>query len=259
VDATAAAVYEQFFVPAIFQPWGERVADAARLRPGDRVLDVACGTGVLARAVRRRVGPGGAVIGLDASDGMLAVAANVAPGIEWRQGSPEALPFDAGAFDVVVSQFGLMFFTDRRVALGEMVRVLRQRGRLAVAVWDSLDATPGYAALVALLEQLFGADVAGALHAPFALGDRRTLCSLLAGAGISSPAVTTLKGSARFPSIRSWIHTDVRGWSPLGRLLDDAQFDSLLAHAEKRLRSFVTASGTVVFDMSAHIVTATKA
>jgi ubiquinone/menaquinone biosynthesis C-methylase UbiE len=98
------------------------------------VLDVACGTGVVAREAARRVGPAGAVAGLDRNEGMLAVARRMAPGIAWRHGLAEALPFPDGAFDAVICQFGLMFFEDRGKALGEMWRALRPGGRLAVAV-----------------------------------------------------------------------------------------------------------------------------
>jgi ubiquinone/menaquinone biosynthesis C-methylase UbiE len=117
VTRSPAEVYEEFFLPALLQQWTSRVADAAGIQSGERVLDVACGTGVLARAVAERVGPSGAVIGVDINEGMLAVARRKAPAIAWKQGRAEALPLDSESFDAVVSQFGLMFFQDRRVAL----------------------------------------------------------------------------------------------------------------------------------------------
>jgi len=122
VTKSAAEVYEEFFVPALFQEWASRVTDAAGLRAGQRVLDVACGTGVLARAAAERVGPAGAVVGLDVNDGMLGVARRRAPQLEWRPGRAEALPFEDRSFDAVVSQFGLMFFEDRAAALAEAIR-----------------------------------------------------------------------------------------------------------------------------------------
>ena len=257
VTKSAAEVYEAFFLPALFAEWPPRVADAAGIRAGQRVLDVACGTGVLARAVAERVGPEGAVTGLDLNEGMLAVARRKAPAIAWRQGRAEALPFDDGSFDAVISQFGLMFFADRVAALREMRRVARPGGRLAVAVWDALDRSPGYAAMAELLRRLFGDEVAGALHAPFALGDRRALAALFAEAGMPGAAVATHVGTARFPSIASWVHTDVRGWT-LADALDDAQYAQLLAEAERDMRPFLAADCTVAFAAPAHIVTATK-
>src|SRR5690606_33009557 len=142
----AAEAFETHFVPALFAEWAPRVADAAGLQTGHRVLDVACGTGVLAREAARRVGPQGFVWGLDLDDGMLTVAGRRAPEIEWRQGTAESLPYADRSFDAVVSQFGLMFFPDRTKALREMQRVLRPGGRIGVAVWDSLENTPAYAA-----------------------------------------------------------------------------------------------------------------
>ena len=136
VSGHAAEVYETFFVPALFAPWAPRVADAALLAPGQKVLDVACGTGVLAREAALRVAPDGTVTGLDRNEGMLAVARRAAPGLDWRSGVAEALPFPDRAFDAVVSQFGLMFFDDRAAALREMWRVLRPGGRLVLV--DSL-------------------------------------------------------------------------------------------------------------------------
>ncbi|HEX9756314.1 MAG TPA: methyltransferase domain-containing protein [Nitrospiria bacterium] len=115
--------------------------EAANIKPGQRVLDVACGTGVLAREASLRVGSSGAVFGLDLNPGMLHIAERHAPSIKWRQGRAESLPFPDQSFDTVVSQFGLMFFTDRPQALREMFRVLTPGGHLGIAVWDSLDHT----------------------------------------------------------------------------------------------------------------------
>jgi ubiquinone/menaquinone biosynthesis C-methylase UbiE len=257
VTRNAAEVYEEFFLPALFQQWASRVADAAGIQAGQQVLDVACGTGALTCAVADRIVSGGSVVGLDVNEGMLAVAKRKAPAIEWRQGCAESLPFASESFDVVVSQFGLMFFEDRRAALQEMLRVLRPGGRMAVAVWDSLEHSPGYAAIADLLQRLFGGQVAAALQAPFVLGDVQVLRSLFAAAGIPDAQITTQEGTARFPSIQSWVYTDIKGWT-LADVLDDAQFDRLLTEAQRALRRFTIAEGTVVFSAPAHIVTATK-
>lgn len=256
VTGSAAEVYDQFFVPALFQEWAARVADAADVRPGQRVLDVACGTGVLARTLAERVGAAGSVVGLDLNEGMLSVARRSSR-IEWRQGRAEALGFDDGSFDAVVSQFGLMFFEGRRAAIVEMLRVVRAGGRVAVAVWDSLERSPGYAAVVALLERLFGREVADALRPPFALGDTSLLRSLFADAGAGEVSIRTVQGTARFPSLRSWMFTDVKGWT-LAETLDDSDFATLVAAAEVELRPFVRGDGAVAFPSPAHIVTVSK-
>ena len=257
VTASAAEVYEAFFLPALFQEWTERVAKAARVGPGQHVLDVACGTGVLARTLVEYVHPGGAVVGLDVNDGMLAVARKKAPEVVWIEGAAESLPFDDAGFDAVVCQFGLMFFADRPAALREMMRVLRPGGRLAVAVWDRLDRTPGYAAMTSLLQRLFGDDVAASLHAPYALGEIALLQSLFDKAGVADIAIATHVGTARFPSIQQWVYTDVKGWTASDQI-DDAGFDLLVAEAERELQRFVTPDGTVVFEAPAHIVSVAK-
>jgi SAM-dependent methyltransferase len=258
ITRSAAEVYEEFFVPALFREWPPRVLDAASVCPGQRVLDVACGTGVLAREAARRVGPGGSVTGLDCNEGMLDVARRLAPNIQWRIGAAESLAAESGAYDVVVSQFGLMFFDDRALALKEMWRVLRPEGRLAVAVWDALEHSSGYAAMVALLERLFGKRLADELRAPFALGDREALALLFSDADIPEAGISTQDGMARFPSLESWVRTDIKGWTLADRI-DDAQYETLLGEAREALAAFVQPDGAVAFPCPAHIASAAKA
>jgi ubiquinone/menaquinone biosynthesis C-methylase UbiE len=257
VIGSAAEVYEEFFVPALFGEWASRIADAAEVQLGQHVLDVACGTGVLARTIADRVGSVGTVVGLDVNEGMLAVAERKAPQIEWRQGSAKDLPFDANRFDAVVSQFGLMFFEDKAASLKEMVRVLRPGGRLAIAVWASLEHTPGYTAMVALLQRLFGEQAANGLRMPFSLGNVPELQSLFATAGMLDAKITTLPGTARFPSIQAWVYTEIKGWV-LADLLDDTQFELLLKEAEQALQPFINTQSMVSFNAPAHIVTFAK-
>lgn len=257
ISSNAAIIYEDFFVPAIFQEWAQRVMEAAKIKDNDSVLDVACGTGILARTIAKRLKPKGEVIGLDLNEGMLKVAAHKAPEIEWVLGPAEAINFDDERFDAVVSQFGLMFFTDRLKALKEMMRVLKDQGRLAVAVWDSLEHNPGYSALVDLLQRLFGDKVANLLRNPFALGEKRKLLQLFKEAGINSPLITTFQGMAHFPSVRSWVYTDVKGWT-MGEMINDQQLEELTSIAEKEFSSFVSSDGTVTISNPAHIITARK-
>jgi ubiquinone/menaquinone biosynthesis C-methylase UbiE len=259
-EIDAASAYEALFVPALFGDWAPIVAHAAEIKPGERVLDVACGSGILSREAASHVGATGRVAGVDPSPGMLSVAERLAPTVEWRRGTAESLPFPDQCFDAVVSQFGLMFFTDRLQALREMLRVLSPQGRLAVAVWDSLDRIPAYASEVALLERLAGQRAADALRAPFVLGDTKSLTSLFESAGFDSVKLTTRHGTARFPSIRTMVEADLRGWLPvMGVVLTEEQIQGVLAEAEDTLRAYVTSDGTVAFSIPAHIVTGRKA
>jgi SAM-dependent methyltransferase len=251
----AARAYEALFVPSLFQQWAPIVADAAKIESGDRVLDIACGTGILAREAARRTGRSGHVAGLDANAGMLAVARDLAPGIEWQDGAAEALPFPDHSFDVVVCQFGLMFFSDRDKAIREMLRVMVSSGRCAVAVWDAVERAPAFAALVHLLDEVAGKPAGDALRAPFALGDKQVLATLFEGAGASSVNLTDCDGAARFPNIREFVEAEVRGWLPvMGVVLPEPQINHILAEAERILARYVTADG-FSFGISAHLAT----
>lgn len=255
----AAKAYEALMVPALFGQWSSKVADAAQIRQGQRVLDVACGTGVLAREAAERTGPSGFVAGLDPDPGMLQVARQIAPAVEWRQGVAESLPFPDQAFDAVVSQFGFMFFSDRREALRQALRVLAPGGCLTVAVWDALDKLSAYLAEVTLLERLAGRQAADALRAPFSLGDRQALVAQFEEAGVAAVEAKTDQGSARFPSARVMVEADLRGWLPvMGVVLPEEQIARILEQAKRGLGPYVTPRGTAEFPTSSHIVTGKK-
>jgi SAM-dependent methyltransferase len=253
-----AEVYDALFVPALFRQWGPIIAREARIGPGQRVIDVACGTGVLALAALECVGAEGAVTGLDPNADMLGVARRKSNRIQWRDGRAEALPFPDETFDAAVSQFGLMFFPEPAKGLREMMRVLKPGGRLAVAVCDKLTHSPGYDAFATLLERLFGDHIANAFRAPFVLGDAERLRSLCARAGIKGAKVKQLQGKVHFASIASLVSTERACVWTLGGLLDDTQFNRLMTEAEEVLQGFTEADGSVVFDMPALIIIATK-
>ncbi|MEM8787840.1 MAG: methyltransferase domain-containing protein [Pseudomonadota bacterium] len=246
LSRSAADVYQDFFVPALFGEWGERVCAQAGVAPSHRVLDVACGTGVAARAAAGIVDATGLVTGVDRNAAMLAVAQRASPALAWQTARAEALPFGDAAFDAVLCQFGLMFFDDRAAGLREMARVLRPGGRLALAVWADVAVSPGYRAMVDLLEDLFGADTAAALRAPFAIGTPAALMAEFAQAGLAPPKITAQTGRARFASIRDWVHTDIKGWTLADRI-DAAQYAHLQAEAAVRLAHLADDQGRVSF------------
>ena len=239
-EIAAAEAYEGLHVPALFGQWPPLVLEKARVQRGQRVLDVACGTGILARHALTLVGATGWVAGLDAGPGMLAVANRLAPAIDWRGGAAESLPFDDASYDAVVSQFGLMFFQDRHEALREMLRVLVPDGRMAVAVWETLENWEAYPIEVELLERLAGSEAAEALRAPFVPGNSSELSALFEEAGVRSVEVTTHHGVARFPSIRVMVEADLRGWLPvMGVVLEEDLIET--RNALNRYRSRLAA------------------
>jgi ubiquinone/menaquinone biosynthesis C-methylase UbiE len=129
-------IYEQALVGPVFLPWAGPLLEDAQLSARDRVLDVACGTGVVARTAKERLGDTGSVVGVDINPAMLAVARRVAPDIDWREGDACALPLGENEkFDVIVCQQGLQFVPDRPEAVRQMRRALAAGGRVAVSAW----------------------------------------------------------------------------------------------------------------------------
>jgi ubiquinone/menaquinone biosynthesis C-methylase UbiE len=253
-----AEIYDAQFVPALFAQWGPVVVAAADVGENDRVLDVACGTGALTLAAAERVGRGGSVVGLDRNPEMLAVARRKSTEVEWMDGKAEALPLPDSSFDAVVSQFGFMFFDDKARALGEMMRVLRPGGMLAVAVCDAVERSPGYAAFARLLDELFGTRVGDSFRAPFALGDPDQLHALCREAGIPDATVTRHHRDVCFESIDALVSTERACVWTLGGVLNDEEFARLLDESKTALRPFLVAGQGIRFDMPSLITTARK-
>lgn len=182
----AAWSYEQEIAP-LLALWTDELLDEARIAPAMRVLDVACGTGTVARRAAHRVGKAGAVAGVDFNPAMLAVAQVLAEQadltIEWREAEAAALPFGDESFDLVTCQQGLQFFGDRSAALAEMARVLRPGGRIALAIWRSPCYSPGVDRMLQVFERYVGAEATAGARAPFQLGDAAEIRRLLATAG----------------------------------------------------------------------------
>jgi ubiquinone/menaquinone biosynthesis C-methylase UbiE len=225
---SVAEVYERYMVPAAFALWAADLLALLALPSGSRVLDVACGTGIVARLAAPQTGATGVVIGLDLHGGMLAVARAQAPTGVWVQGSATAFPCATAAFDVVVCQQGVQFFPDRLAALREMARVLRPGGRIALVVWGALADNPGHAALEQGLAQHLGPAVAAVLHTSFSLGDAEALQRLLGQAGFRDVVLSHSVKMLRFASPEAFVWVWVRG-SVLGRAGVEVHDDVLTA------------------------------
>jgi ubiquinone/menaquinone biosynthesis C-methylase UbiE len=198
--------YERFFVPTIGEPLAHDLICLAALRPGERVLDVACGTGSVARLAAQQVGPNGTIAGLDANPGMLAVARSVTPedmSIEWYQSSAEDMPLPDEAFDVVLCQLGLQFMPDKLAALREMRRVLVPGGRLILNVPGPTAKT--FAVLVKAMEQHIGPQAAGFVTQVFSLHDTSEIQKLLGDANFRNIAIQADQKTLTLPPPKEFL------------------------------------------------------
>src|SRR5919108_725730 len=256
----AAENYERYFVPTIGMAFATALLDAAALHRGERVLDIACGTGVVTRLAADRVGPDGALAGLDINPAMLAVGRSLSTSdaaIEWYEANAESLPLDEGSFDAVLSSLGLQFVPDKMLALREMRRVLAPDGRVAVA---TVGPTPP---LFAILEQALArhvnSEAAGFMRMVFSLYEPRELEQLTGGAGFrdvevrSKPLTIPLPRPAEF--LWQYVHS-----TPLAAAvaqIDDAGRSALERDVVAGWQSFVK-DGDLVFDANAVLTTARK-
>jgi ubiquinone/menaquinone biosynthesis C-methylase UbiE len=251
-------------VPAVFGAWAPVLVDLAQPRSGHRVVDVACGTGIVARIAAMRVGPTGAVVGIDLNTGMLSVARSVASTeprsggpLQWQEASADKLPLADGSFDIVYCQLGLQFFADRAAALREMRRVLDTEGRLALMVWCGIHESPGFAAMAEALQRHVGQAAADIMHAPFGLSDADELEALVRAAGFQNVAIEQRRGMVRFPSVERFVLSYIAG-SPLAGPVsqaDDAARDALLTDVRNALGKF-TSNDELAFPIAAHLLSA---
>ena len=256
LTGTAPEVYAEHLVPAIFGPWAPIVVDTAQLRARQSVLDVACGTGVVATAAAERVGAAGSVTGLDSNPGMLAVAsARADREVRWQEGDAQALPYPDRSFDRVICQLGLQYFPDRPVAVREMHRVLRPGGRVVVLVWRDLSHSPGFTALADALAAHVGPEAAAVMRAPFVFGDDAApLASLLDGAGFTDVEVHAMSGTVRFGSIPMFVGYQCAG-SPLAAHVN-LRDEALLARIAEQVAAALgapVADEPVEFPIEAHV------
>ena len=211
--------YQRYFVPTIGGPFAQDLIAEAALHAGERVLDVACGTGVVARLAVERVGPGGSVAALDLNPAMLSVARSIACGgaIRFYETSAESIPLPHDAFDVVLCQLGLQFVNDKSAALREMRRVLAPDGRVVVS-------TPPPNAFFDVLDHAFarhvGADAAGFVRMVFSLDDPATIERLFREAGFHDVTVRTYTRPLRLPAAREFLWQYVH-CTPLAGLLSN--------------------------------------
>jgi ubiquinone/menaquinone biosynthesis C-methylase UbiE len=255
LSAAAAELYESQFVPALFAEWAPRLIDVAGVRPGQSVLDVACGTGIVARTLAETQRGRSRVVGLDLNEAMLQVARRVRPDLEWRQGDAAHLPFPDGAFDVALCQMAFMFFPDRAQVLREMARVVVAGGTIGLSVPSGLSDQPAYAPFVELAARHAGPDATGLLSTYFASGDLEELRALVEGAGLTITATRSYQGTVRCPSIDAFVAIEVES-TPLRERIDDAVYARIREGARELLRPFTTADGAAAIPLAGHVLAA---
>jgi ubiquinone/menaquinone biosynthesis C-methylase UbiE len=203
----AAELYERYVVPYLLGPWAPELVELAALRPGERVLDLACGTGVVARLAAAKVGTTGHVTGLDLNAGMLAVARSLPPlpgtSITWVEGSAVALDLPDAAFDVIVCQQGFQFFPDQPAALREMHRVLVPGGRVLLSVWKS--AGPYNTAVGEALERHVDAETATRYRAAWVVPVAEEFHRLLVNAGFHAVQIRSSVMTIRLPPVEAFV------------------------------------------------------
>ena len=252
------ANYERFFVPAIGAPLATDLLRFAALRPGERVLDVACGTGVVARLASQQVGDTGTVTGLDVNPGMLAVARAATPPdipIEWQEASAEAMPLPDASFDVGLCQMGLQFIPDKKAALREMRRVLVRGGRLAL---NMPGPTPRlFMILGKALARHIGAEAAGFVNHVFSLHDPAEIQNLAGGAGFHDVYVQSDTKPLRLPAPEEFLWQYLHSTPLAGPLaqVDDERRDSLERDVLAKWQDFVE-DGTLVLHLRIVVATA---
>ena len=255
----ASAPYERVMVPAVFRPWAKDLLDTVALPAGTRVLDVACGTGIVARLAASQVGPTGRVVGLDTNEAMLAVArAQPQPTgaqVEWQQGDATSLPFPDAEFGTVLCQQGLQYMPDRPAALREMKRVLASGGRLGFSVFSQSIA---YQIFERTAAQFVGEKAAAIMREAFALADLGELSELLSTAEFSTVEMHTKTLPARFASARDFIDYQLGGrLATAVSTLNDETRTALVAALRKAFEPYVDSDG-FAFPMQAHVVLARR-
>ena len=264
LSGSAPEAYERYIVQAFMTGWTHALLEAAAITRETRVLDVACGTGVVTRQAAHRVAAGGHVVGVDLNAGMLVTARTLpqpsdAASIEWREGNATALPFPDATFDVVLCQQGLQFFPDKPGALRDMRRVLVPTGRLVLSVWRGFSHCPWQRAVAEALERHVSAEAAASIRAPFTLGDAAALRTLLTGAGFRTVHIRIESQMIRHASLEAFVPGYLSATPVAGVIatLEEPTRATILLEAQTLLHAYVDDDGLAV-PIEAHVVVAEK-
>jgi ubiquinone/menaquinone biosynthesis C-methylase UbiE len=252
--------YERYFVPDIGEPFAKRIVAAATLRQGERVLDVACGTGVAARLAAEATGSPGLIAGIDLNPAMVDVArATGAQGSEiaWHEGAAENLPFDDESFDVVVSSLGFQFFTDKVAAIREMRRVLTPGGRISIGTTGPMPAL--FQVIDAVIGTHLGPEASRFIETVFSFHDPVGMESMLGEAGFIDADVEFGPIPLRLapPADFVWQYVNSTPLAALAAHMDEAERVALEQEVSQRCEPF-TDHGSLIMEPQALVATARR-
>ncbi len=245
-NGTGPENYEKFFVPAIGGPLAKDLIASACLQPGERILDVACGTGVVTRLAANEVGQQGTAAGLDVNPDMLSVARAVTPNefaIDWYESSAEAMPLPDASFDVVLCQMGLQFIPNKRKALEEIRRIVRPGGRVVLNLPGPTPAL--FATLGEALAKQFDLKCAGFVDVVFSLHDADELRGLMSDAGFTDVDIQKTNKTLRLPAPQDFLWQYIHS-TPLATFVtkaSEAQRDALQNDITACWQEFVVDGG----------------
>jgi SAM-dependent methyltransferase len=249
--------YEKHLVPRLFEQLAERVVALVGTEVGADGLDVACGTGAVAR---RLAAAGVRVTGVDLNADMLTMARSLAPDLTWVEGDAQALPFPSASFDLVTCQQGLQFIPDPAAALRSIHGVLRPGGRVAVALWRPLHTAPGFDKLTDALDRHIGPDAGDMLRGPFRLGDPGPVRALVDAAGFADVRIHNHCHAAHFESAEDLVRSEIAS-TPLAAASESwtpETIPNMIAEVTAALADHIADDG-VLFPICAYVITATAA
>jgi ubiquinone/menaquinone biosynthesis C-methylase UbiE len=250
-----ADIFENMLVPSIFRPWGLDMLDRVPVSASDRVVDVGCGTGILARLVRERAGPQTDVQGVDLSALMIGKARAIAPDIGWHEAGAEKMPLPDQSFDVALCQQAFQFFPDRDAAAREMHRVLTRGGRVAISTWRPIEECELFYGLDQAATRLFGPRV----DRRHAFGDGAAIGSILAAAGFRDIHAQVITRAEHVSDARTFVRLNLGATYPPINEMSDAEresaIDAMMREAADTLEQFAHGRG-LVHPMKANLVTA---
>jgi ubiquinone/menaquinone biosynthesis C-methylase UbiE len=263
VQPNPAEIYDRHFVPQLMNPCADLLLHRVPPRSGERMLDIACGTGIVSRKAAPLVGPTGSIVGADISQAMLQVAESLpAPEgatISWQESNGIDLPYSDASFDLVLCQQGLQFMPDRQAAANEMRRVLVSGGRVGVAVWAGPEHQPFFGGMTEIINRHIDAPVAGL---PLSLGSCDELRSLLEAAGFKDVSIEQVSFTSRVPSADTFVRLGVMGAASVlpefGKMDDEAKsalVEVVQADSAELLRAHLDGDG-IAYSMAANIASA---